>query len=695
MTPKPGYLAAALKKALLEGRKKAMRVQLLSRSSVPWPLITHTAAVAMLLLVVDVSTLSGQTTATVTDQDPRETVEDREEETDPFADDPTFTIPETQIIGRPDGFPRQPLGADQAVSPGRGASPLSQFGGSVTVIDREQITQSRQRSVGEVLRHTAGLDVARSGGPGAPTSVFIRGGNSSHTKVLIDGAAINDPSNPTRAYDFANLSVDNIERIEVLRGPQSMVYGSDAMGGVVNIITRRGDGPPRTVSSTEGGTLGSWTQGLSYSGGDATRYYSLAGSFHHTDGVTNAARRLGNTERDRFRQGNVSGRFGWNPNENLSIDYTFRYVDGETEIDDFAVDNLNRVVFGNQFFNRVQVQTWHLDGLVTQKVGFSLNDAFRRDTDAPPIFGVPRFDGQSRQVDWQMQMLLACNNVLVAGVDYYHEDASSSVNPQQGQFNRGYYVEDRIQVGERLFGTLGVRWDKHNQAGDAFTYRATTRYELFETNASLHASLGTGFRAPSLAEKIFVGGNPALEPEVSKGWDVGLRQQLTDDWWADATFFRSDYENLIEFDFNTFTSQNIGLARASGVELASGFLLHDDTNVVIAYTFNDTLDVAFGGTLPRRAQQKGSVTVSRDVLEGLGRLNFYALYVGHRLDFAQRFGGARLDDYWLLNLSATVDLNDCWQFYARLDNLLDEDYEEAGGLDTPGIAGVAGFIVEL
>lgn len=634
-------------------------------------------------------------TATITDQvtdqdDPNEA------ETDPFADDPEpqFTIPETEILGRPDSFPSQPLTGDQAISPGRGAESLSRFGGSVTVVDRQQILQSRQRSVGELLRHVVGVDVARSGGPGAPTSVFLRGGNSAHTKVLIDGSPVNDPSNPTRAYDFANLSTDNIERIEVVRGPQGMIYGSDALGGVINIITRRGDGPPKLVSTTDGGTLGSWTQALSYSGGDDLMYYSLAGSFHHNDGVTSAPRRLGNTERDRFRQGNVSGRVGFNPNQDVNIDYTFRFVDGETEIDDFNVDNLNRVVFGNQFFNRLQVQTWHLDGLATQKIGLSLNDAFRRDTDPPMFFGVPRFDGQSRQVDWQLQLLLNDNHTLVAGFDYYHEEASSTFNAQQSQFNRGYYVEDRMQFGERFFATLGARKDEHSRAGDAGTYRLTTRYELLETAASLHASLGTGFRAPSLAETIFSGGNPALLPEKSKGWDVGVRQQLTCDWWADATYFRSDYENLIEFDFNTFMSQNIGLGRASGVELTSGLRWDDWTSLTVAYTFNDTRDLAFGGPLPRRAQQKGSMTVSREILDGYGQLNFYALYVGHRIDFAQRFGGTTLDDYWLLNLSATVDLTERCRVFTRLDNLLDEDYQEAGGFDVPGIVGVAGIIVE-
>ena len=626
---------------------------------------------------------------------PTATVEDDEPATTVDPDDGVFTVPETEVVGRLDSFPNQPLGEDQAIAPGRGAAPLSEYGGSVTVITREQILQTRQRLVGEVLRTTVGLDVARTGGPGGPTSVFLRGGNSNHTKVLIDGLPANDPSNPGRAFDFSNLSIDNIERIEVLRGPQSMVYGSDALGGVISITTRRGDGPARLASTTEGGTLGEWTQAFSYGGGDDTAYYSLAGSFHHTDGVTSAARRFGNTERDRFRQGNVSGRVGWNVAENVNVDYTFRWVDGDVEVDDFGVDNVFRQVLGNQFFTRLQAQSWHLDDMVTSKIGLNLTDSVRRDTDPEPFFGVPRFDGQSRQIDWQGQARLLENNTLVGGVDYFHEEADTTFVSQQAQNNVGVYIEDRFRLGERWYHTIGVRWDDHSSAGDANTYRYTSRLALDEYGASLHGSIGTGFRAPALAEILFPGGNSMLRPERSKGWDVGLRQQLGEYAWVDATYFRTDYDNLIVFDFNTFASQNIGQARASGVELTSAVDLTADARVLVAYTFNDTLDVAFGGPLPRRPQQKGSLTLSRDLFCDRATINLYALYVGHRIDFAQRFGGTELDDYWLVNLSGAYNLNECWQFYARIDNILDEDYEEAGGFDTPGITGVAGVRVDL
>ncbi|MDP6446196.1 MAG: TonB-dependent receptor [Pirellulaceae bacterium] len=599
------------------------------------------------------------------------------------------TVPETIVPGSP--FPANTLG-DSVLSPGRSAGDADQYGSSLTVITRQQIQQTRRHNVADVLRQTVGVDVARSGGPGGTTSIFLRGGNSAHTKVMLDGIPLNDPSHPTRAFDFGRLSVDNVERIEVLRGPQSMVYGSDAIGGVINIVTRRGDGPPRLRSVSEGGSFGTARQLLSVSGGDESHYYSLAGSYLHTDGVSRAARHLGNTERDRQRLGTISGRFGWNPTDVLNVDYVFRYLDSDTEVDDFAVDNLIRENLTNELFQRVQAQSVCLDGASIQKVGFSHTDFDRRDTD--PGFLDPRFDGQSRQFDWQGQFLLHPGNTVVGGVDYLHEEASSTSAGDATQNNTGLYIEDRIQIGDRLFGTAGFRWDEHSAAGRAQTYRFTTRFVVWETKSTWHGSLGTGFRSPSLAEKFFPFGNAALLPERSKGWDAGVTQEVGSDAWFDVTYFRNQFRNLIVFDLNTFLSQNIGRAQSTGLELTAGWRLNDVTDLTASYTFNDTSDVSFGGKLPRRPQQKASATISRRYWCDRAQANLYVVYVGDRLDFDQRFGGTVLDDYVLMNLSTSFQWNDRVEFFTRIDNALDEDYEEAGFFGSAGVAAYGGLVLQ-
>ena len=191
-------------------------------------------------------------------------------------------LPETEVQGRLNTFPAEPLPAGDVISPTRTPQPAATTASSVTVITREQIERSGQTNVAEVLRGTLGVDVVRQGGPGGLTSVFLRGANSQHTKVLLDGISLNDPSNASRLFDFSTLTTDNIERIEVLRGPQSMAYGSDAIGGVINIISRRGQGPLSVRAGGLGGSFKTGQTSVNVQAGDDNAYYSVTGSFLST-----------------------------------------------------------------------------------------------------------------------------------------------------------------------------------------------------------------------------------------------------------------------------------------------------------------------------------------------------------------------------------------------------------------------------
>jgi len=327
-------------------------------------------------------------------------------------EEPVPELPPTIVPGRIGNFPAEPLEGDTVLSPNRNPTPASQSGSSITVISQDQIRRGGQVNVAEVLRGQLGVDVVRQGGPGGVTSVFLRGGNSAHTKVLLDGISLNDPSNASRAFDFSNLTVDNIERIEVLRGPQSMVYGSDAIGGVVNIVTKRGEGPLSIRASAMGGSFNTGQTSLNASGGNERAYYSVTGAFLSTGGISAASARNGNTEHDSYNNGTVSGRLGYNLGDTWNVDYVFRYIDAAAEIDDvpfpgpLPVDNLIRKNLTKNFSNRVQLTNWMADGLVQQKVGFSLNDVGRHDTD-PGFFSPARFHGE-RPADRDQHGLRRC-----------------------------------------------------------------------------------------------------------------------------------------------------------------------------------------------------------------------------------------------------------------------------------------------
>jgi len=604
-------------------------------------------------------------------------------------------IPETRVVGEPAPFPTNPLGPGEVVTPDRTATRAGTSGSSVTVLTREQIRATQQTYALEVLRNVVGLDVVQGGGPGRQASVFMRGANSNQTKVLLDGIPINDPSNPSRAFDFSFLTTENIERIEVVRGPQSLTYGSDAIGGVINVITKRGEGPPRVRVGGQGGSFGTYQNNVNISGGGDLAYYSFGASYFQNSGFSAVSQRFGGFESDGYRNANFSGRYGITLGEALNVDYVFRYIDADSDIDNFLADNFIRQNRLNAFFNRVQLQSSLLDGLLNSRLGFSLTDYLRLDTD--PSFSPPQFNGQTRQINWQTNLLVMRNNTLMAGIDYLQEQASSTFLPVQSQNLAGVYLQDRFNVGNLSYTTVGTRWDSHSRAGQAQTYRFTQLFPISMTGTGIHGSIGRGFRAPSIDEVFGVVGNPNLRPEFSKGWDVGARQQLFDGLlFFDVTYFRNDFNNLIVFDPTIpgpfgGALNNVERALASGMETTASCQLTRDTFVNASYTMTDTEDLITGAQLLRRPRNKMTLHVNKRFLDDLASINLYMYFIGKRRDIDAVGGVTKLNNYTLLNVSGTCQLTDRWQLFVRGDNLTNTDYEQVYGFASAGISGYAGL----
>ena len=587
-------------------------------------------------------------------------------------------------------FPGSPLPSDSVVTAARQLQSAGNVGGSLTVISGETLRQSQQFDVSEVLRSVPGLDVSRSGGPGQLTSVFLRGANSNQTKVLLDGLPINDPGSAGRAFDFSFLSVDNIERIEVLRGPQSTLYGSDAIGGVVNIITARGSGPPTTSVSALGGKFGTARQAFRSSGGNDQAYYSIAGSYLDTDGFSAASRPPGNVEDDFYRNGTLSGRFGYNVTENLNVDVVTRYNDTDTGLDfgfGLPQDDDSSLEQENTFA-RV-LATWQSDdGSWTHRVsgGYTQYDRFSFN----PFGG--RFYGRQGRFSWQNDLVLMDTRpvrmVATSGVDYLEELARNDTILDQNQDNLGGFALLNLSLGRRIDASVGGRWDDYTFFGDTFTYRTTANLNVFETGTVVHGAIGTGFRAPALAELFdpFVG-SLGLAPETSKGWEAGVRQSLDEGrLFVDATYFRNDFSNLIQFDFGTFSLENVGVALASGVELSTLYRATDRTTLFANWTFTDTRNFAAGTQLLRRPRDKVSFGWRRNFARRRGNYGLIANYVGERLDT----GGAFAENYWRVDVSGAYQVNRNLRAIGRIDNLFDDPYEEVLGFNGTRFAAFAG-----
>ena len=630
--------------------------------------------------------------ATVSDEDTAAPVEE------PAPEPLLPELPETTVIGRPNPFPATPLGEGTVLSTSRTEAIGAQTGSALTVITQEQIARTQHSRVTEVLRDVVGIDVVQSGGLGRTSSVFMRGANSYHTKVLIDGIPVNDPSAPNRGFDFSLLSVDNIQQIEVLRGPQSTLWGSDAIGGVINIVTKRGEGPMQATARFEGGSFGTSRESLGISGGTPTYHYSFGASYQRAAGFSIAT--VG-TENDRFSGATYSGRFGWTPAENFNVDYTFRYIDQVTDLDDWSfgigpVDNLLYRQHWLAFFNRVQARLATLDGLWEHRIAFNLADHDRRFIDPPPFY-TRRFEGQTRKFEYLSVLALGEHNTLTAGVDYWHEDATDSNIPDFSQYMGGIYVHDEIRLFDRWFTTIGFRWDDHSRAGSAETYRISSRYLFPETGTALHGSIGTGFRAPTITELFhpFFGGNPNLRPEQSFGWDCGLEQSFfCGALVVDGTYFRNDFTDLIQWVWPAGYS-NVAQSFSSGVEVTARWEVNPCTTVRANYTHTFTEDLATGLPLLRRPQHKASIMLNRRFADDRANVYLSLLYIGPRADTDAFFARTVLSEYYLLNLAGSYQLNSWCELFARIDNVLDENYYEVFGYNAAPLSAYAGVSLRL
>jgi len=592
-------------------------------------------------------------------------------------------------------------------------TPAREVGSSVSVISGEALERAKREFILEALRESVGVSVTQNGGPGAAASVFIRGANSEHTLVLLDGVPLNDPINPSRSADLAHIYFDNIDRVEILRGPQSPLYGSDALAGVVNIITKRGRGPARWTMGMSGGSYGTYSGQAGLSGSTDRVDYSLGVSGFSTGGISAASTlRAGNSEKDGYRNLTLSGRFGVSLRKGLDLEVVGRAVGAGTDIDNFGGpygdDPNNRQDYRSLFF-KTQVRGLFLKNRWEQKLAVAVTDSRR--THENPVDNLHPlesetgvFQGRLLSADWQNNIYVHASNTITAGLELKQEQGESqydyaysgmdfpSAFPRQSAETAGLYAQDSIRLADRFFATAGIRYDHHSQAGDAITYRLAPAFVIRETGTKLRASLATGFKAPSLyqlyAPSTIYGpiGNPSLRPEEVRGWDAGVDQS-----WGDGlvrtslTYFRNDYENLIDFTFSRGYI-NIGRALSRGVEAEAEVRPLQDLSLSVLLTYLDAKDAVTGERLLRRPRNTLSLSAHYD-FPGRWSASLSYDYAGDRRDVDYSALSAVpvvLPPYSLLNGVLTYLAGPGIQVFARVDNALNARYEMVSGYGTPG-----------
>ena len=601
-------------------------------------------------------------------------------------------------------------------------SPLIRIASSITVINEQQIINTNKTSVLEILRDVEGVSIAQQGGPGRLSSAYIRGANPDQTLVLIDGVEVNDPGSANNSYDFSSLQTENIQRIEVLRGPQSTLYGSDAMAGVINILTKKGTGEPKFSLSAEGGSNNYYKGAASANGEFKGFNYSLSFSRLKSDGFSSISKKYNNTEKDGYSNNSILSKIGYDFNEKVGMDFIYKYSFSEAELDqsgktgddpNYNYDLEQQLLKGNINLNL-------FEGKVDQRIGASFTKIISNaidefDTMNPSTSSTNYTLGNRVKFDFQNDFRLLENNVITLGFETEEEKAENtyrsmsefgpydSALPTSKVRTSGIYLQDQINFGNALFVTAGGRYDSHEKFGSEITYRIAGAYLFSKTGTKIKATYGTGFKAPALFDLFDpTFGNPELEAEKSRGYDFGFEQFLMNDaLHFGAAYFVMDIDNLIGFDEN-FKAVNINEVRTNGVELFVSLPNFLGITFNGNYTYTNSKDNSTGSAdnglvLLRRPKHKASLNLNYNFNDALN-FNLGFRFVGEREDkdfSAFPVERVKLESYSIFDIAVAYSINDLIKIYGRVENLFNADYEEILFYGTMERAGYLGASLNL
>lgn len=600
------------------------------------------------------------------------------------------------------------------ISPNRSPKPINKVSSSITVITSKDMEEKRQRTVIEAISAVPGVQVVQSGGLGGNVGIFMRGANAEHTLIIVDGVEVNDPVSTARLPSIANMTLDNIERIEILRGPQSVLYGSDALGGVINIITRTGQGDANGSASVETGSYHTSTEKTSVNGEENGVHYSLAGSRIDSGSISQADAALGNSEHDQYDNTSFSGKVDVDVADNSAVTMIMRSHLSHTDLDNFGGaggDDPNRFFSQRQYFSRIQAKSADLfDGLV-QTFGVSYSKQRYTDTnssdDTHPIDSLDsKFESDMVKYDFLNTLDLDPATISI-GLESENERASSYYASQSeyGDFTDNFpseenrvnsaFVQTDIDWLERFNSTAGVRVDDSQHLDPEVTWRAGQNIQIPESGTILRSSVGTGFKVPSLFQRYSQYGRDDLKAEKSLGVDAGVEQTLfSGDVILSATYFWNSFDNLITFDSGTFLYQNVNDARTQGMEFSTKFLLPCASELELTYTFTRPQDRTNDTDLLRRARHKVGFDLRSKISEQV-RTTLSGYYIGQRLDndFATFPATTRyLGGYTIANAVVTYEPVPQFEIYAKLENIFDREYQSVIGFGAPGAAGYGGII---
>ncbi len=608
--------------------------------------------------------------------------------------------------------------------------PVTHVTSAVEVITGKELERRQVKTVVDALRLSQGLTVFSNGGPGTSSSVRIRGSNSDQVLVLIDGAIMNSPT--LGNFNFANLTTDNIERIEILRGAQSMLWGSDAMGGVINITTKKGVSGLSAGAFFEYGTYSSIREGGQVAVKKGPVDFSAAISRWDHTGFSAINYRRGATERDGFNHWQASTRLGITLPYDGRLDFNFRLLQGKVDIDNSfspgfdtfgAFTNSQQFVYSASYSQ--SITTWWNQVLTLARQtedSETFSGTSQRNVQTGAVSNTFLFHSQIDTVAnrIEVQENFQIGKPLLISLGYQFRDQQGENRdlltnnldiPKKTLSSHAGFLQAQLNLWDRVFATAGGRHDEYNVFGGATTYRTTAGYLHQETGTKIRGSYATGFRAPTINQLFFPNfGNPDLKPERSQSMDIGVDQYLFNNRLTlSGGYFWNRFRDMIvpvqsaalcgtSFGFANFCAQNLGLVRSEGFEASVKYVVAKDIPFLkrldvqgqYTYTQTENLQELPGNDAPRMPVNQWSLIIGYRPIDPV-TFHVEGRYVGSRFDDAQNQQAMNAFDVW--NLSASYDVTSWLHTYVRVNNVFDEKYEEILLFGTPERSIFAGLKV--
>lgn len=552
---------------------------------------------------------------------------------------------------------------------------------AVTVITREDIERTQVRTLPDLLKGSTGVDVVQQGGYGQPASVFMRGTESGHVLVLIDGIKAGSVTLGTTAFEL--IPVDQIERVEIIRGPQSSLYGSEAIGGVIQIFTRKGKQAekPTVTANVGAGSFDTHQEAGNVSGRWKKSWYSLGASNLDSQGfrATLVPPAGSIAKRDGYRNTAVNARAGYRFDNNAEVEAFFMRAEGTNQFDNFPGYATNR-----EFVNQVVGTAASLDIFDNWRTNLRLGQTQDKNTSllADGSFS-DRFDTTRWNASWFNQLLLSKNHQLTLGSDYRLDEVDSSTNyDQKSRYNVGVFGELHSRIFDRQFVNASIRWDKFQSFGDTVTGNLGWRFN-WDYGLSAFASFGNAFKAPTLNQLYYpldgwgYHGNPNLKAEQSRSFEAGFAGKHAYLQW-ELRAYHTNVENLINWSIGT-QPINIDKAEIQGLEaeIAYQFLgIQQKLNMNML----DPRDQANHHLLPNRAER----TLSYDISRSFGAFDVGAKALVQSGRFNDPDNKVRLGGYATFDLRTAYHIDKNWMLAAKLNNILDKQYQTVDNYTTFG-----------